>query len=307
MSLNADTLIDRSYLKGQITKWRTIAILVVVLSAIFLTSRIDSPIMSADYIARVSIEGVITDNIRRDKLFEELEEDDNAKAVILWVDSPGGTVVGGEQLYLNVKHLAKKKPVVVVMRSLATSAGYMATLGADKIYARRGTITGSIGVIMQAAEVTQMAEYLGIKPITVKSGPNKAAPNPFEKLTEENRAVMELVVDDFYETFVDMVASERNLDRAEALQLADGRVYTGPQALELGLIDELGGEKEAMEWLKGELKLTENEELPIRKREPEREKSSGFGGFVGQVAKSLSIFPQIQLDGLVSIWQPKSM
>jgi protease-4 len=304
MSVNADTLIDRSYLKGQITRWRTVAIVVIVLSVILLTSNFASPI-ATDYIARVKIEGIITDDIRRDELFEDLEEDDNAKAVILWVDSPGGTVVGGEQLYLNVKRLAEKKPVVVVMRSLATSAGYMSTLGASKIYARRGTVTGSIGVIMQAAEVTELADRIGIQPIVIKSGPNKAAPNPFEKMTPENRAVMEVVVADFYNTFVDMVAESRKLDRNLVLQLADGRVYTGPQALEFGLIDALGGEEDAIKWLQDEYKLAEK--MKIKDREPEPEKPTTLGALFGEMAKSVAIFPQIQLDGLVSIWQPKSM
>ncbi|MCH2547251.1 MAG: signal peptide peptidase SppA [Alphaproteobacteria bacterium] len=305
MSLNADTLIDRSYLKGQITKWRAIAILVIVLSAILITSRFDNEIIVSEYVARVKIEGIITDDIRRDKLFTTLEKDDNVKAVLLWVDSPGGTVVGGEQLYLNVGKLAKKKPVVVVMRSLATSAGYMATLQASKIYARHGTITGSIGVIMQSAEFTELAERMGIEPITIKSGPNKAAPNPLEKITPENRAVMELVVADFYDTFVTMVSEGRGMDRRRVMQLADGRIFTGPQALQLGLIDELGGEDDAIDWLKAEYSLSDD--IAIRNREPEREKPKTIAELFSQMAKSIVIFPQIQLDGLVSIWQPKSM
>lgn len=305
MSLNADTLIDRSYLKGQITKWRTVAIVVIVLSLLLLTMRVDTPITSLEHIARVKVEGVIADDIRRDELFADLEEDAGVKGVIVWIDSPGGTVVGGEQLYLNIKKLSEKKPVVVVMRSLATSAGYMAAIGADRVYARHGTITGSIGVIMQAAEVTDLVERMGITPITIKSGVNKATPNPFEKMTPENRAVMETVVADFHSTFVNMVAKARKMDRDKVLQLADGRVYTGPQALELGLVDALGGEEDAVEWLKTEHKL--DAEIEVRDREPEPERPRNLGEFFGQVAKSFAIFPQIQLDGLVSIWQPKSM
>jgi protease IV len=305
MSLNADTLIDRSYLKGQITKWRTIAIVVVVLSAIFLTSRLDTPMTTGSYVARVSIEGIIVDDPKRDELFADLEKDDSVKAVILRMDSPGGTVVGGEQLYLDVKRLAAEKPVVVTMRSLATSAGYMATLGANRIYARAGTITGSIGVIMQAAEFTELAERMGVEPIVIKSGPNKAAPNPLEKMTPENRAAMEVVVADFFNTFVDMVTESRKLERATVLQLADGRVYTGPQAVQLGLVDALGGEAEALQWLASEHKL--DADIAIRDREPKQDNPSNLSELFGQMTKSLSIFPQIQLDGLVSIWQPKSM
>lgn len=305
MSLNADTLIDRSYLKGQITKWRLIAISVIVLSVILLTNSVNTPLMGMNHIARVTVEGVITDDQRRDELFTELEEDTSVQAVIVRMDSPGGTVVGGEQLYLNIKSLAEKKPVVVVMRSLATSAGYMATLGADRIYAREGTLTGSIGVIMQTAEVTELADRLGINPITIKSGANKASPNPLEKMTEENRQVLERVVSGFYDTFVSMVATERAMERSQVVALADGRVFTGPQALEAGLIDALGGEKEAIEWLESEKQIAA--ELDVRDREPVAERPKSLAGFFEQMAKSFAFLPQIRLDGLVSIWQPKSM
>lgn len=305
MSLNADTLIDRSYLKGQITKWRTVAIVVIVLSLLLLTTRVDTPITSVSHIARVKIEGVIADDLRRDELFADLAEDAGVKGVVVWIDSPGGTVVGGEQLYLNIKRLSGKKPVVVVMRSLATSAGYMAAIGANRVYARQGTITGSIGVIMQAAEVTELVNRMGITPITIKSGINKATPNPFEKMTPESREIMEAVVADFHGTFVDMVAEARKMDRDKVLQLADGRVYTGPQALELGLVDALGGEEDAVEWLKTEHKL--DAEIEVHDHEPKPEHPRNLGEFFGQVAQSFAIFPQIQLDGLVSIWQPKSM
>lgn len=305
MSLNADTLIDRSYLKGQIAKWRAIAILVVVLTAIFLTSNFASLTPVGNHIARVSITGIIMDDVKRDELFETLEKDNSVKAVILRVDSPGGTVVGGEQLYLNVKRLREKKPVVVTMRSMATSAGYMATLGADRIFAREGTLTGSIGVIMQTGDVTELARKIGVEPITIKSGPNKAAPNPFEKATPENLAVMRDVVDDFYNTFVDMVADGRKLPRERVLELADGRVYTGSQALNEKLIDQLGGEEDAVEWLEAEKKIPAN--LEVTDREPEKEKESLLENFVGKAMGSINIFPQMQLDGLTSIWQPKSM
>jgi protease IV len=305
MSLNADTLIDRSYLKGQITKWRLIAISVIVLSVILLTQSANAPLMGMNHIARVSVEGIISDDKRRDELFAELEEDTSVQAVIVRMDSPGGTVVGGEQLYLNIKSLSEKKPVVVLMRSLATSAGYMATLGADRIYAREGTLTGSIGVIMQTAEVTELAERLGINPITIKSGVNKASPNPLEKMTEENRAVLERVVMGFYDTFVSMVATERGLEREQVLALADGSVFTGPQALEAGLIDAIGGEKEAIQWLETEKQITA--ELDVRDREPAPERPKSLAGFFEQMAKSFAFLPQIRLDGLVSIWQPKSM
>lgn len=306
MSLNADTLIDRSYLKGQIAKWRTVAILVIVLSVILLLNRMGgtlSPVGS--YIARVSVEGVIMDDVKRDELFKELGEDSSVKAVILRMDSPGGTVVGGEQLYLNVLELRKKKPVVVVMRSLAASAGYMATLGADRIFAREGTLTGSIGVIMQTAEFTELAKKVGVEPLIIKSGPNKASPNPLEKATPENIAVMQGVVNDYFRAFVDMVAANRKLPREKVVELADGRVFTGKQALDAKLIDQLGGEDDALAWLEKDKKLSSG--LDVVDREPKKDKPESLSDLLGMAMNSLSIFPQNRLDGLVSIWQPKSM
>lgn len=302
MSLNADILIDRSYLKGQITKWRLIAIIVIALAAILLTRSYTGDLSVGGYIARVQVSGVIVDDIRRDKLFHDLAEDNSAKAVILWMDSPGGTVVGGEELYLNVKKLAAKKPVVVVMRSLATSAGYMSTVGASRIFARRGTLTGSIGVIMQTADFTGLADKLGVSPVILKSSPLKAIPNPMEKLTAEGKASLEVVIRDYYETFVDIVAENRNLPRESVLKLADGRVYTGPQALELGLIDALGGEDDAIAWLAAEKGI--NKDLTIRDREPEKEKPRNLSEFFGQWFGDFSFFNQHRQEGLVSTWNP---
>lgn len=302
MPLNADVLIDRSYLKGQIAKWRAIAILVVVLAAIAFTIPSHSFSPTGHYIARVSIEGILLDDIKRDELFEDLAKDDQVKAVIVRMDSPGGTVVGGEQLYLNVQSLKKKKPVVVVMRSMAASAGYMATLGADRIFARQGTLTGSIGVIMQTGEVTELAKKVGIEPLTIKSGPNKATPNPFEKATPENIAVMKGVVDNYYHTFVTMVAENRKLPREKVMTLADGRVYTGVQAVENGLVDQLGGEEEAREWLASVKHISKD--MAISDREPEEDTPSSFADFFGKAIGNIPFLPKIKLDGLVSIWQP---
>lgn len=305
MSLNADTLIDRSYLKGQIAKWRVIAIIVTVLSVILFVEKLTPLAPHGNYIARVTIDGVIIDDIRRDALFNDLAENKNVKAIILRMDSPGGTVVGGEQLYLNVKKLAAVKPVVVTMRSMATSAGYMATLGASRIFAREGTLTASIGVIMQTAEVTELASKLGINPITLKSGPNKAAPNPFEKLSDESRAQLQDTIMDFYRIFVDMVVEGRKLPREKVLELADGRVLTGPQALKVGLVDALGGEEEAISWLQKEKKIDAS--LEVVDREPEREGPKSLADFFKESASLFTFLPEIRLDGLVSIWQPRAI
>jgi protease-4 len=306
MSLNADTLLDRMRLKQQLSRWRIIAIAVAVISALFIfekTTRF-SPIKS-NYIARITIDDIITDDRDVAKLIDDTRRDSHARAVIVWLDTPGGSAVGGQELYLSLRKLAREKPVVAVMRSMATSAGYMASLGADHIIAREGTITGSIGVILEAFEATELAEKIGIRPITIKSGPNKAAPNPLEKFTPAQAEVLQSVIKDFFNWFVGIVAERRHLPHDEVAELADGRIYTGTQALNAKLIDQLGGEDEAVQWLENDKKIPKY--LEIRDVKVEKESPSLFGT-LSQLAngKITSLFVQ-KLDGLTAIWQPNSL
>jgi protease-4 len=305
MALDADTLLDRMQLKQQVTRWRTLALLIfcVGLIIIFGHHKDISPIAS-DHIARVTIEGVIIDDPKQQEMLEKIRENKHVKAVLVRLDTPGGTAVGGEELYLQLRKISETKPVVILMRTLCTSAGYMAALGGDYILAREGSITGSIGVIMQTAEFTNLAEKIGVTPITIKSGPNKASPNPLEKFDAAQREVIERVVDDFYRFFVTLVSERRKLSSSEVAALADGRIFTGAQALNAKLIDALGGEKEALEWLAKERQLSRN--LDIHDVKPEKEDDSLFGEF-GELANQ-ALFSlknlQLPLDGLVLIWQP---
>jgi len=306
MSLNADILLDRIRLKQQMNRWRLLAIVIVVLAALFLFEKGTrySPIKS-DYIARISVEDVISDDRDLSKLIKKVEEDSHAKAVFVWLDTPGGSAVGGQQLYLDLMHLSKVKPTVAVMRTMATSAGYMAALGTDHLVAREGSITGSIGVIMEAFEATELAKKLGVNPITVKSGPYKASPNPFEKYTPEQNAVIQAIIDDFFDWFVDIVAERRGLPHDTVKKLADGRIYTGRQALKAKLIDELGGEDEAREWLKKTKRIDSSldiEDVKIEKETP------GLFDQLSQLANGKIGAHLLQkLDGLQAIWQPNSL
>ena len=306
MSLNADILLDRIHLKQQATRWRLIAIVVAVIALIAMLGKgaHHSPIRT-DYIARITIEDVISDDRDVSKLIRDTAADSHARAVLVWLNTPGGSAVGGQQLYLDLRAMAKKKPVVAVMRSMATSAGYLAALGTDHIVAREGTITGSIGVLMEAFEATELAQKLGIRPITLKSGPNKAAPNPLEKFTPEQERVLQTVIKDFYDWFVDMVADRRHLPRDVAEELSDGRIYTGRQAVANKLIDAIGGEEEAIQWLEKEKKISAT--LDVRDVKVERENPSLFETLTQMLdGKIGSRFLQ-KLDGLSAIWQPNSL
>jgi protease-4 len=306
MSLNADTLLDRTRLKQQVTKWRLTAILVAVVACLFVFEKGSkfSPI-KMNYIARITVDSIITDDPKMTKLIEDTRDDSHAKAVLVWLDTPGGSAVGGQQLYLDLLDLSKKKPVVAVMRSMATSAGYMASLGADHIVAREGTITGSIGVILEAFEATELAQKIGIRPITIKSGPYKASPNPMEKFNADQEKVLQIAIHDFFNWFVDVVAERRHLPRETVAVLADGRIYTGRQALQNKLIDQIGGEDEALIWLEKNKGISASLDIKDVKEEKE---SDGLLGDISQMAngKFGTRFLQ-KLDGLQSIWQPNSL
>jgi protease-4 len=196
-------------------------------------------------------------------------------------------------------------PVVAVMAQTAASGGYMCALGADWIVAREGTITGSIGVLMQTADVTGLLAKLGVSMEAIKSAPLKAVPSPFEPLTDEGRAAVKGMIDDMFQMFVGMVAERRHLDQARALAVADGRVFTGRQARALGLVDALGGEDTARAWLEDEKGVRRS--LPVREVKISRE--DGFWRDVAGEALSgitgKSYLPErLTLDGLVALWHP---
>jgi protease-4 len=302
MALNADTLLDRIYLKAQITKWRMLAIVIAALCVIISIESVTktSPI-EKEFIARLSFDGIIGDDQAIYDLIDDVAENRKAKAVILWLDTPGGSAVGGEETYLRLRELAKKKPVVAVMRSVAASAGYMVALGADRIIAREGTITGSIGVIIESAEVTELAKKLGVEPIIIKSSPLKASPSPFEKTSSEAEKAIREVIMDFYDRFVDMVAERRNLTRKDTLAIADGRVYSGRKALALKLIDGIGGEDEALKWLEEVKKIRPG--LAIKDVQVEQP-NDFFSSLSQSLAGNFFQKSRVGLDGISAIWHP---
>lgn len=303
MSLSADQLADRSRLKRDMKRWRMLALLFLVGGLLFALRDQASMLPSAKgYIARVAIEGFIGDDTKREEMLADIAEDKAVKAVLVRFDSPGGTALGGEELYRSLLEISNKKPVVAVMRTACTSACYMAALGTSHLMARESSITGSIGVLLEMAEVTELAKKLGIEPISVKSGTLKASPSPFEKFDETQRAYIQGVVDDSFRQFLALVTSRRTLDATTIALIKDGRIFTGAQAKPLKLIDDIGGEKEALAWLEETHKIAAD--LPIEDVEPRKE-MEGLLGTIEQSAHRLIFGKNTQrLDGLVSIWQP---
>lgn len=299
MVVDTDFLLDRRRLKRQLTFWRLAAVGLFLAAALAIIGRTILWPVGA-HVARIEIDGVIDSDRDRDAAFVRIGEDSQAKALIVVIDSPGGTVVGGETLYSSLRSVAKHKPVVAVMGNVATSAAYMAALGSDRIFARDGTVTGSIGVILQTADVTGLLDRVGIKPETIKSSPLKAQPNPFETFTPDAREATRKVVLDIYESFVKLVQERRGLTRDQLMRIADGRVFSGSQALANGLIDEVGGAEEARAWLKATHNI--DPDLPMRTVDIESPEDR-LTDVVGGALKKLVFYERLNLDGVVSLWQ----
>lgn len=301
MALATDYLIDRRRLKRRLTAWQLVAVAAVVGVALVAYGRFDG-FVSRAHVARLTVTGIIADDIERDEALEALKEDGSVKALIVRIDSPGGTVVGGEALYRRLYEINGRVPVVAVMGEVATSAAYMTALAGERIFAREGTLTGSIGVIMQTADITALLDRLGIQPESIKSGPLKAQPNPLEPFSPAARQATEAVVADIYQMFVGMVAERRKMSEGVVKRLADGRVYTGRQALGNGLVDAIGGESEARQWLEDNKKISAS--LPVRDV-ASADTAEQVSRWLHGVAGKALFLEWLNLDGLMSVWHPR--
>ena len=254
-----------------------------------------------DHVAQIAIGGLILDDPARDEALKEVADDDKVKALLVKIDTPGGTYVGGEALYESLRRVGEKKPVVAIMGTTATSAGYMSALGSDHIVARSSTLTGSIGVILQTADVTGLLDKIGIKSVVVKSGPLKAQPNPLEKFLPAARKATEAIIADYFDMFVTLVAERRSLSREQVLKLADGRIFSGRQAKKAGLVDALGAEPEARKWLSETHKIADS--LPVKEVKVKHEDELWrdlFDSMIGKVMFS----ERLSLDGVIALWHP---
>ena len=265
MSLDSDVIVDRRRIRRKLTFWRVAAALVAI-AAIVTVGVIATPsgpaaLASSGSIARINIEGLIRSDQDRVEALERLEKS-QAAAVIVHINSPGGTTAGSEQLYDSLVRLKAKKPLVVVVEGLAASGGYIAAIAADHIVARQSSLVGSIGVLFQFPNFTELLKTVGVKVEEVKSSPLKAAPNGFEPTSPEARAALDALVKDSYAWFRGLVKERRGMDDALLEKVADGRVFTGRQAVELKLVDQLGDEKAAVAWLVAEKKI--KSDLPVR-------------------------------------------
>lgn len=285
--------------------WRVLAFIALAIAVIVGLGRFALPQgPTGSYVARLVIDGTIATDPGRLETITALAEDGAVKAVIVAINSPGGTTAGGEELYEALGQLRASKPTVAVIKELGASAAYMTAIATDHIFARRLSIVGSIGVLYQHVNAGKLLDTIGIDLDKVASGPLKAEPDFDEPLDGAPRESIAALVDDSFRWFVDIVAERRGLTRAATLALADGRIVTGRVGMEAGLIDAIGGEVEALAWLEAERDVPVDLEVRTVWPEPEQ----GFdliGTFLNGQARSALGLPEgpITLDGLVSLWQ----
>ena len=303
MTLESDLLLDRRRLKRRLFLWRTVAVLAVVAAGLLALGRDADSVLGREHVARLTVAGAITEDRKLVEAVDAVARDDTARALLVVIDSPGGTVAGGEALHGAIARVAAKKPVVAVMGGTAASAGYMIAMPAERVFARESTLTGSIGVKLQVPEFSGLMEKLGIGDNSLASGALKDEPSLARKLSAPGREMLQGIVADMHDQFIEMVAAGRSMDVARVRELADGRPYTGRQALKLGLVDAIGGEREARGWLAEAKQLSIA--LPAREvgRRGLAERALG-DSFMGLLTGLLKTVLSQQLDGAWAIWQP---
>ena len=291
--------------------WRFFSFVLAISLLYIFFSNPKTNISSKPHIANYNISGLL---VNADQILEDLEYldfEDNVKAIIITVDSPGGTTVTAEEIFLKIRSISLNKPIVVVMKNIATSGAYLFSIGADRIFARENTITGSVGVLLQWARIDQGLEKLGIEMKEVKSGKLKAEPDLFGESDEEALVLTQKIVDETYAWFLNLITERRRIGDYAISLISDGRIFTGRQALDLNLIDEIGGNREAKLWLienreintdleilaYDQNKNTNFIELSVAKIMDYFNMNSSYGD---RLKNNLSL---INIDGLLSIWQ----
>jgi protease IV len=325
MSLETDHIVDRRRLRRKLTFWRAAAVLLAItgVAGAALMARRDTPLTQpmTPQISRVTIQGLIMGDHERTEALDNLARSRNTRAVIVHIDSPGGTTAGSEELYQALRRVAAQKPIVMVVDGLAASGGYMAAMAADHIVAQNSSLVGSIGVLFQYPNFSDLMNKVGVSYETIKSSPLKASPNGFEPTTPQARAAIEALVTDSYAWFRDIVRDRRKLEGEELDKVADGRVFTGRQAIALKLADEIGREQEAIDWLAKSSSI--DPATPVRdwRLHPRFSQLSllhlgmsavldglGLGSLVHrpEIDGALQAAQKLNLDGLLMLWHPSA-
>ena len=322
MSLDADAIVDRRRMRRKLTFWRVSA-LAIALAALIAAAVALAPgsqwLPRGDYIARIKVQGLIRGNQDRVAALERLGQS-HARAVIVHIDSPGGTTAGAEQLYDSLRALQAKKPMVVVVDGLAASGAYIAAISAEHIIAQDTSLVGSIGVLFEYPNFSELLKTIGVQVESIKSSPLKAAPNGFEPTSPAARAAIEAIVLDSYAWFKGLVKERRKMDDTQLAAVDDGRVFTGRQAVGLKLVDSLGNEKTALAWLEKEKKVPADTPVREYSLEPRFNELSflhvaawtlqavGLSAMAHRIEawSAVQAVERLNLDGLLALWHPPS-
>ncbi|MFN3855944.1 MAG: signal peptide peptidase SppA [Phreatobacter sp.] len=322
MSLDTDVVMDRRLLRRKLTFWRVVAISAVILAiaaAGWTVGRRTGLIPGLEHVARIEVKGVITQNAEVIRMIDRIRQNRYARALVVTIDSPGGTVAGSEALYQAIRSVAAVKPTVAVVEGQAVSGGYIAAIATDHIVSRETSLTGSIGVIVQVPNVVRLLDHLGVRVDAVRSTPLKANPSGLEPTSPEAIAALREIVADSYTWFQRIVRERRAMSEDEVRTASDGRVFAGNRALSMKLIDTIGGETEARTWLasRGVART-----LPIQRYRPSSTtptsligtlaapllEAAGLTAFAERL-RTTGVATQVELtalDGLLAVWQPPS-
>ncbi|MDY0190374.1 MAG: signal peptide peptidase SppA [Desulfuromonas sp.] len=280
-----------------------LALILIVFGAATLLLSNDGPKTFAlgAKIGVVDIKGAINESRSIIDDLQDFSENDSIKAIVLRVNSPGGGVGPSQEIHDEIDKIVKIKPVIVSMGSVAASGGYYVSAPATEIYANPGTITGSIGVIMEFTNVLQLMDKIGLKSSVVKSGIHKDIGSAMRDMTPEERQLLQSLIDDVYSQFVEAVSSGRHLPEDEVRQLADGRIFTGRQALKLGLVDKLGGLQAAIAAAAQRVGIKGKPTVVY----PAQPKKDLVDYFVGQTVTHINEYMAKQYNsGLKLMWSP---
>lgn len=319
MPLDAETIADRRRLRRKVSFWRVLAVLAaisaVVVAGLAAAGRAGLPAGGAQ-IARIEVDGFIAGDQRMADLFRRVGEAGQVRGVVISINSPGGTTTGSEELYRGIRRLAERKPLVAFVDGTAASGGYITAMAADHIVARETSLIGSIGVLFQFPNFGGLLDRIGVQVEDVKSGPLKAEPSGYKPTSPEARAALQAVVNDTFGWFKALVAERRRLDEAALAAVSTGQVFSGRQGLPLKLVDELGGEREAIAWMEREKGVAAD--LPVREWRPRRDRDGldlfvaaaagadllGLGDVAGRLRRAGATVEAASAEGLLALWRP---
>ena len=295
--MKSNDFLDQFYSRRQSTVKRLLIITIVILLIVTASLQFQQ---KENFIAKITVEGIIKDRNDILEQLNDIDNDENVKGLITVINSPGGTYVGSKEIHESIKNLSKKIPTVAYMREMATSGGYLVSLSSDRIFGNEATITGSIGVILQTANISQLLNKLGVNPVIIKSGDLKAVPNPAEKIDDEKLDYLKDIIQNMQAEFLNLVKKNRDISRSTIELVSDGRIVTGKQAKDLKLIDAVGTENDALSWLRQEAGL--DDDIKVKDLSIESDITEVFN--FNFLKKKINYFNQNFYNGFIAIWTP---